>query len=297
MRCVVKKCKTCGRINDFDRELCGNPGCRADIKLIISRVVDSSELNANELKSIDTERVIYVQTCPKCGQKYYLKSMEHKLDYCKDGCKKKQIGNFDPVVFDRENDDFINKESVTKSAENSNKEMSQVNNVSLDLSFDKSDVVENQGNVIEDDLQFKTDMRWANILSDDYDEMSDVYNNTLLELIPTEDTLRKYGDIRYTLRSDEMNEPVILGREREMGGYLSRDPRVGRAHCIISCVNGIWYLTDNNSTNGTMRNKELFLKNPNRIVPMKRVELKQGDTITLGRDIDSIKFIVNIKNL
>lgn len=69
-----------------------------------------------------------------------------------------------------------------------------------------------------------------------------------------------------------------VGRSEEKSDiYIKGNSAIGRVHCFIEAdENGFW-LTDNDSTNGT------FLNNV-RLEPMKRVRLKDNDRLVLAND-------------
>ena len=70
----------------------------------------------------------------------------------------------------------------------------------------------------------------------------------------------------------------ILGADPEIiveDGQFIDDPFLSNNHAEIVCLNGIFYIQDNNSTNGTFVNG-LDIRNSNMI------ELKQGTIINLG---------------
>jgi hypothetical protein len=65
---------------------------------------------------------------------------------------------------------------------------------------------------------------------------------------------------------------TIIGRERNSGGIMLRDPNVSRRHAELSYDGASWHITDLNSTNGTLVND----------VDIDECVLRDGDLITLG---------------
>ena len=65
---------------------------------------------------------------------------------------------------------------------------------------------------------------------------------------------------------------TIIGRERNSGGIMLRDPNVSRRHAELSFDGASWHITDLNSTNGTLVND----------VDIDECALRDGDLITLG---------------
>ena len=65
---------------------------------------------------------------------------------------------------------------------------------------------------------------------------------------------------------------AIIGRERNRGGVVLRDPNVSRRHAELSYDGRTWRIADLNSTNGTLVND----------VDVDECALRSGDLITLG---------------
>lgn len=65
---------------------------------------------------------------------------------------------------------------------------------------------------------------------------------------------------------------AIIGRERNRGGVVLRDPNVSRRHAELSHDGRTWRIADLNSTNGTLVND----------VDVDECALRNGDLITLG---------------
>ena len=65
---------------------------------------------------------------------------------------------------------------------------------------------------------------------------------------------------------------AIIGRERNRGGVVLRDPNVSRRHAELSYDGRKWRIADLNSTNGTLVND----------VDVDECALRSGDLITLG---------------
>lgn len=65
---------------------------------------------------------------------------------------------------------------------------------------------------------------------------------------------------------------TLIGRERNSGGIVLRDPNVSRRHARLSYDGSTWHITDLNSTNGTLVNDMDITTAP----------LTTGDVITIG---------------
>lgn len=69
--------------------------------------------------------------------------------------------------------------------------------------------------------------------------------------------------------------PFKLGKSRRSADYAVNDPLISRLHARIDAEGDEYYITDSGSTNGTTLNGE-------RLVPGKRVRLKDGDAFSLA---------------
>jgi len=87
-------------------------------------------------------------------------------------------------------------------------------------------------------------------------------------------------DFSYAITKD-----TVLGREAT-GKEHFIDKAISRKHAKVFYKDGIWYIEDLNSTNGTYINSK-------RILPLKEYELKDGDKINLA---NKIEFVVKIRN-
>lgn len=70
----------------------------------------------------------------------------------------------------------------------------------------------------------------------------------------------------------EVAVPAVIGRARDADVMLL-DPEVSRRHALCDVENGVLYLTDLGSSNGTFLNGKLLEES---------IELQPGDTIDLG---------------
>lgn len=96
------------------------------------------------------------------------------------------------------------------------------------------------------------------------------YDEYSADVIPKDSCLlidRETGQT-YTV----MAPGTLIGRERNAGGIVLRDPNISRRHAEISFNNGVWTITDLNSTNGTLVNG----------VDVTEAVLHEADCISLG---------------
>lgn len=85
------------------------------------------------------------------------------------------------------------------------------------------------------------------------------------------------GRIRGRQRQIDLSSfPFVIGKNKEQVDYVIEDSSISRLHARFTLRDDIVYLTDLNSTNGSM-------KNGIRIQPNELVELQAGDEIKFGR--------------
>lgn len=74
--------------------------------------------------------------------------------------------------------------------------------------------------------------------------------------------------VTYADRSVEVDRPgFIIGRGKQASGLTIKDPNISRCHATIEQQDGVYYLVDMGSTNGTMVNG----------VPVQRRPIADGD--------------------
>jgi len=72
------------------------------------------------------------------------------------------------------------------------------------------------------------------------------------------------------------SKPIIIGRSSKKSVLILTNNTISSTHCKIHSVNGVVYLQDMNSSNGTWLNDEKKLR------PSETVKLKSGDTFSLA---------------
>ena len=128
-------------------------------------------------------------------------------------------------------------------------------------------------------------------VSDDTDDLSDLQDD-VTELLVGEPV--NIGPVlRMTEICDKEEEgeafsvsstPYVIGRAEDMD-HIVESRGVSKKHMQIDFEDGVYYATDLNSTNGVTLNDE-------KIAPMDRVEIHQGDVIKIGLK----EFIVEIES-
>lgn len=98
-------------------------------------------------------------------------------------------------------------------------------------------------------------------------------------------TALRYGRLSFTVEAGP--NTYMLGRSANQGSFLSQDGRVGNEHCYLFYRNGIWFVKDNNSRNGTAVNSRDIGLNG-------ECMLSDGDELKLGHHNDSVAFRISI---
>lgn len=90
----------------------------------------------------------------------------------------------------------------------------------------------------------------------------------------------------------DLEQDVVIGRQPrpddppvtlDLETYDGHELGVSRHHCMMKKINGNLILVDLDSINGTFLNGD-------RAIPLKRYNIKDGDTITIGRLTLEIRF-------
>ncbi|MCG3150024.1 MAG: hypothetical protein PCFJNLEI_03491 [Verrucomicrobiae bacterium] len=70
------------------------------------------------------------------------------------------------------------------------------------------------------------------------------------------------------------NQPVTVGRSEQADAQI-KDDRISRLHCTVAVKDGVYFLTDLKSTNGTWLNNERITE----------AQLKPNDKIRVGQTV------------
>jgi pSer/pThr/pTyr-binding forkhead associated (FHA) protein len=82
--------------------------------------------------------------------------------------------------------------------------------------------------------------------------------------------------IRFKDRDIDVKKIIRIGRDKSCDIVIDNDPMVSRNHAVVELEAGKLFLEDKGSTNGTYLNK-------NPLQPGKRVEVRSGDVILIGK--------------
>lgn len=108
--------------------------------------------------------------------------------------------------------------------------------------------------------------------------MSEGYGQTIYMEVNADEEEKQRGLFlpNGTLLRTIEGEELTIGKKREESDVVLENPSVSRIHARISRENGVYFLEDLNSTNGTFQNGV-------RLNPYERRELAEGDDIRCGK--------------
>lgn len=122
----------------------------------------------------------------------------------------------------------------------------------------------------ETGVSFETDR-------ENFSKVDDMYETVLLQEDCYVEQRILVGKIKGKQRQIDLSSfPFIIGKSKEQADYVIDDPSISRIHARFTLRDGIVFLTDLNSTNGSM-------KNGIRLQPNELVELEAEDEIKFGR--------------
>ncbi|MBQ1173454.1 MAG: FHA domain-containing protein [Lachnospiraceae bacterium] len=106
---------------------------------------------------------------------------------------------------------------------------------------------------------------------------NDMYETVLLQENCYVEQRILIGKIKGKKRQIDLSTfPFVIGKSKEQADYVIDDPSISRIHARFTLRDGIVFLTDLNSTNGSM-------KNGIRLQPNELVEVEAEDEIKFGR--------------
>ena len=195
----------------------------------------------------------YRQTCPECYFELLIDSMDDAVKVCPK-CKGRDIAKQKIVI--------VEEHRISESEE-------------------KTIFEESEGEAYGNDNDMVSE--WGDILAN-------VGHESLIKPVNESISLEYvsgiiHGSFNIIIDSDDC--PCLLGRSGIGREYFQYDPRVSNEHCYIMFSEGEWYIKDNNSTNGTRKNRIP-------IQPQVEVNIKNGDLIKLGKSEDSVELEVRI---
>lgn len=112
---------------------------------------------------------------------------------------------------------------------------------------------------------------------DSFPKVDDMYETVLLQENCYIEQRILVGKIKGKKRQIDLSTfPFIIGKSKEQADYVIDDSSISRIHARFTLRDGIVYLTDLNSTNGSM-------KNGIKLQPNELVEVEAEDEIKFGR--------------
>ncbi len=167
-------------------------------------------------------------------------------------------------------------------------ELSSLPHIVVDL----DELPPEQIGVINEEAQYAGKEQNNNDLSDFLEDFSDLEEIGEENSVPESNiklTAVRYGVYSFTITPEMVKDaPYMLGRAAGQNDFLSKDERVSNNHCTIFSNNGVWYVQDNSSTNGTFINDEDLGDGG-------CTTLEEGDRLKLGHSVDSMEFRVSFE--
>ena len=285
---VCRKCPSCGLYNGMTVKVCG---CGTDLSLERQVLTDINSIPSDKKGQIDETIDLYFKKCSECGTTNFSVNPKFPEKRCFN-CNKARLIHVDPQLYVEEENDDNNESAESDNVSQKKEEPKSVSDTSVPNWVTLL-------NGIKGGSSANTAASAAPSVTPTPKPSPEKTTNQFKlapSLQPTVKPARKkdlkliavtYGKHSFTIPAIVGENPVMLGREAHQGKFLSKDRRVGRNHCIIYLENGIWYVKDNKSSNGTFLNK-------NRIFGDDAAIISDGDILKLGHEEDSMAFEVRL---
>ena len=304
-RIVCKKCR-CGLYHDITVSACE---CGADLTRVAAMPVEG-EIPPEHYGQIDENLSVYVQKCSACGAENFTADPAKPAKICYN-CHKARIGSVPPVLFEAE----VKEEKPAQTEEVGYHVAPAVKIIEEEEDDGAARWQGILGGVqkavggmekpapVEAPVEVPSD-------DDDDDDIGAGGWGALLGGAPANPktgpqvepspqpaavtgreltmTALRYGRLSFTLKADQQNLPLLLGRSAAYSEFLQQDGRVGNEHCYLMFRGENWYVIDNHAANGTAVNKKFLPINGEQI-------LRDGDELMLGHHPDSMAFRVTIR--
>ena len=247
---------SCGVYHAYDVEVCDR--CGASLKGFAVSAVETDDIPCDKKGIINTQQTVYSYKCRRCGTEYYnteAKVNQRRCNHCgsihftapEELCEKKAAEEEKPV------------------------EAAPAAKVSFNGEYtpDFGEIHNNIKSAVSQD----DEVEWP-----DFEEAEDTSATISFTAV-------RYGVYSFTLDKDQGE--YLLGVNHNHGEFLAIDPRVSRKHCCIYFKDGVWYVRDTDSSNGTAVNgRDIGI---NGVHP-----LNNGDLLKLGHHTDSMEFRVTV---
>ena len=284
---VCRKCPGCGLYNGMTVKVCS---CGTDLSLERQDLMNINSIPADKKGKIDETVDLYFKKCSECGTTNFSVNPKFPEKRCFN-CNKARLIHVDPQLYVEEENDDNNEPAESDNAPQKKEEPKSVSNTGTPSWTDLLEGIRGSSpntagsaappvTPTPKPSPEKTTKQFKPAPS-----LQPTFKSALkkdLRLIAV-----TYGQYSFTIPAIVAENPVMLGQEAHQGKFLSQDPRVSRKHCTVYIKNGKWYVTDNNSSNGT------FLNN-NDIGDGGTSTLSDGDILKLGHEEDSMAFEVRL---
>lgn len=283
---IVCKLCSCGLYHDISVAACS---CGADLSRTVAAPVERETALAHR-GQINEDLPVYVQKCSACGAESFTVDPAKRTKICHN-CHKARIATVKPVLYvDMPEEEPVEEESgpriapvVVEEADDGSTERWKgvLSGVQSAVGAEKPEETDED----EDDDDDDEVGGWGSLIGGSEPAPKPAPAPTVSELTLT---AIRYGSFTFTLKADQPDLPLMLGRSAACARFLSQDGRVGNNHCRIEFRAGSWYVIDNHSANGTAVNKRFLPINGERM-------LQNGDELMLGHHPDSMAFRVTIR--
>ena len=113
-----KKCKKCGLYHDLSVEVCS--GCGADLLKTPALLMETEEIPAENVGTINTAVDVFVQKCSACGALNFTSDEKNIVKICHN-CHKARVRDVVPVRYEEPSEEKPEAEAESKKNELSEK--------------------------------------------------------------------------------------------------------------------------------------------------------------------------------
>lgn len=319
-----RECPQCGLYHDISVKVCDE--CGKQLVDMPTLLIETNDIPGEKYGTIDESIQFYVQKCSACGALNFTSDVNEPVKICFN-CHKARIASIVPSEYSSENKSNEGDEgqtSIHTDIPNEQKDNSLDAERQVKTIFSRSDdddddddddseqwsgILGNIRKVVGTELSthhsdssskpiVEEKLVKQTVYEDDEDE-SDADWTSILGVKETHQkgsgtpqkqditlTAIRYGRLSFTIEAKE-NTTYMLGRSANQSAFLESDGRVGNEHCYLFFRNGIWYVKDNHSANGTAVNsRDIGLNGES--------PLNDGDELKLGHHQDSMAFRITI---
>lgn len=318
-------CPKCGMYFDISVNSCSK--CGTELLCIPARIVETDDICCELKGLINENVKAFVKKCPACGTLNFIQNRDSIVDTCYKCHKKRiaSIESFEYKIEDVQTPNDITETGTiekTKSdnnikknalkipeivnSENEEMDMKTVNWLnelkrsigskiySDDALISQKEVQLNATQTDNEEVLSNNNFERVDKKDEDVLDWGFLHNEDIdMKTIKTEQnkkritlTAIRYGNFSFTIKAED-GKKYMLGRSAQQSSFLAKDGRVGNEHCYIEYTDGLWYVRDNHSANGTAVNyRDIGLDGES--------VLNDGDELVLGHHPDSMAFRISI---